>query len=147
MKEINRGAYVHWAGDLISGRGQITTDSKALDGAIYSTPARFEQASGTNPEELIAAAHAACFSMMLSKVLGDRKKSIEQIDTKATVLMEQDAARVVISAVHLKTEAKVLGMDQNEFREAAEEAKEKCPVSALLRPGLQKITLEANLVH
>jgi lipoyl-dependent peroxiredoxin len=146
MKEIKRDARVHWAGSLMSGRGQITTGSKALDGTMYSVPSRFEQESGTNPEELIAAAHAACFTMMLAKVIGDQKKSLEQIDTRATVLLRQDGAKFTIAEIHLQTQARVTGMNQEEFRKAAEEAKETCPVSALLKPGLENIRLEATLL-
>jgi lipoyl-dependent peroxiredoxin len=146
MKEIKQEAQVHWAGSLHSGRGQITTGSKALDGAIYSVPSRFEKGSGTSPEELIAAAHAGCFSMMLAKVIGDRKKSLEQIDTKATIILRQEEAKFTISEIHLQTQAKVLGMDEEEFRQAADEAKNTCPVSVLLKPGLEKISLEATLI-
>ena len=145
MKEIKRQARVHWTGDLGSGRGQTTTESKVLDGEIYSVASRFENGSGTNPEELIAAAQASCFSMMLAKILGDQKKSIEQIDTNATVVMRQENGGAKISELHLRTEAKVIGMNAYEFQKAAEEAKENCPVSMLLKPGLEKITLEAKL--
>lgn len=145
MKEIKRQARVHWTGDLRSGRGQITTESKVLDGEIYSAATRFENGSGTNPEELIASAHASCFSMMLAKILGDQKQSVEQIDTNANVVMRQENGAAKISEIHLRTEAKVIGMDANAFQKAAEEAKENCPVSLLLKPGLEKITLEAKL--
>lgn len=146
MKDIKRSAYVHWAGGLRDGLGQTTTDSKALDGATYSAPSRFEQGSGTNPEELIAAAQASCFSMMLAKIISDQKKSIDEINTNATVVMRQENGSAKISEVHLRTEGKVTGMSQDEFRKAAEQAKETCPVSTLLKPGLEKITIEANLV-
>lgn len=145
MKEIKRQARVRWTGDLRSGRGQTTTESNVLDGEIYSVASRFENGSGTNPEELIAAAQASCFSMMLAKILGDQKRSIEQIDTNATVVMRQENGGAKISELHLRTEAKVVGMNANEFQKAAEEAKENCPVSVLLKPGLEKITLEAKL--
>lgn len=146
MKEIKRQAYVHWAGDLRNGTGQVTTDSKVLDGDFYTFASRFEQGKGTDPEELIAAAHASCFSMMLAKIISDQKRSIEEINTTATVVLRFDDAGPKIAEVHLRTEAKVLGMDAESFRRAAEEAKEKCPVSVLLRPGLQKMTIEAALV-
>ncbi|MDB6028785.1 MAG: peroxiredoxin, OsmC subfamily [Verrucomicrobiales bacterium] len=113
---------------------------------MYSAPSRFENGTGTNPEELIAAAQASCFSMMLAKIVGDQKKSIDEINTNATVVLRQENGSAKISEVHLRTEAKVTGMSQEEFRKAAEQAKETCPVSTLLKPGLEKITLEANLV-
>ena len=145
MSEIKRSANVHWAGDLTSGRGQITTESKALNGAEYSVPTRFKDEKGTNPEELIAAAHASCFSMMLAKILTDQKRSVEQIDTKATVVMNMDPAGPKITEIHLETQGKVMGTSNEEFQKAAEEAKEKCPISNLLRAGLQKITLQAKV--
>lgn len=145
MKEIKRHARVQWVGDLRSGKGQTITDSKVLDGELYSAASRFEQGKGTNPEELIAAAQASCFSMMLAKIIGDQQKSLEQIDTNATVVLRQENGGATISEIHLRTEAKVIGMNANEFQKAAEEAKENCPVSKLLKPGLDKITLEAKL--
>src|SRR5678816_4700545 len=111
MKETKREARVHWAGDLRSGKGQVSTPSKAIDGALYSVSSRFEQGAGTNPEELIAAAEASCFSMMLAKILSDQKKSVNQIDTNATVVMRVENGHVKISEVHLRTEAQVEGMD------------------------------------
>lgn len=145
MNEIKRSAHVHWAGDLRSGRGQIMTPSKALDGVIYSFASRFEKGTGTDPEELIAAAHAACFSMMLSKIISDEKKSIDEINTTATVVLRMEGGPR-ISEIHLKTEAKVAGMSDVEFAAAAEKAKENCPVSQLLKPGLEKLSLESKLV-
>jgi osmotically inducible protein OsmC len=145
MKEIKRNAHVHWTGDLRSGRGQTTTESKALDGALYSVPSRFEHGTGTNPEELIAAAQASCFTMMLAKIIADQKISLEELSTDATVVLRQQDGQAKITQIHLKTRGKALGMDAESFREAAEQAKETCPVSTLLKPGLEKITLEAQL--
>ena len=93
MKEIKRQARAHWAGDLRSGKGQTTTESKVLEGELYSVPSRFEKGAGTNPEELIAAAQASCFSMMLAKIIGDQQRSLEQIDTNATVVLRQENGR------------------------------------------------------
>ncbi len=146
MKEFKRSAHVHWAGDLRNGRGLTTTDSRALESELSSVSSRFGQSPGTNPEELIAAAQASCFSMMLAKILGDQKKSIDEINTNATVVLRQENGSAKISEVHLHTEAKVAGLSQDEFQKAAEEAKETCPVSTLLKPGLEKITIEAQLV-
>jgi lipoyl-dependent peroxiredoxin len=146
MKEIRREASVHWAGDLRNGRGLTTTQSKTLDAELYSVNSRFEKGTGTNPEELIAAAEASCFSMMLAKIISDQKKSIDEINTNATVVMRQENGGAKISEVHLRTEAKIAGMNDEEFKRAAEQAKETCPVSALLKPGLEKMTVEAKLV-
>jgi osmotically inducible protein OsmC len=146
MKEIKRQSHVHWAGDLRNGKGQITTQSKALDGAFYSVPSRFENGTETNPEELIAAAHAACFSMMLAKIIGGQKQSLEQINTNATVVLRFEDGGAKVTEVHLRTEAKVTGMSAEAFKSAAEQAKQTCPISVLLSPGLEKMTLEAELV-
>jgi lipoyl-dependent peroxiredoxin len=146
MNPIKRQAHVHWAGDITDGQGQTTTESKALDSAPVSFGSRFEKASGTNPEELVAAAHASCFTMMLVKLLSDDKKSVEQIDTRATVLMEKSNGSPRLSEIHLFTQGKVTGMDQQAFQSFAEKAKEQCPVSVLLKPGLNKIVLEAKLI-
>ena len=146
MKEIKRYASVHWAGDLRDGQGQTTTESKVLDGQFYSVSSRFEKGAGTNPEELIAAAHASCFTMMLAKIIGDLKQSLEEINTRATVVMRIDNGQARISEVHLVTEARVTGMEADSFRKAAEQAKKTCPISMLLTPGLEKMTLEANLL-
>lgn len=145
MSEIKRSARVKWAGGLNSGRGIITSESEALNGAMYSVPTRFQTEKGTNPEELLAAAHASCFSMMLAKILSDQKRSVEQIDTKATVVMNMDPSGPKITEIHLETQGKVTGASNEDFQKAAEEAKEKCPISNLLRPGLQKITLNAKI--
>ena len=146
MKEIKRSARAQWAGDLRNGRGLTTTESQTIDGAMYSVASRFEKGTGTNPEELIAAAEASCFSMMLAKIISDQKMSIDEINTKATVTLKQENGRAKISEVHLSTEAKVAGMDEESFKKAAEQAKDSCPVSTLLKPGLEKMTLEAKLI-
>jgi len=145
MKEIKSSAHVHWAGDLRNGRGMTTTESKVLDGAFYSVASRFEHGEGTNPEELIAAAHASCFTMMLAKLLADQKISVEELNTDATVVLEQQNGQARITRIDLKTSGKALGMSAEAFRKTAEQAKENCPVSTLLKPGLKNITLEAQL--
>jgi lipoyl-dependent peroxiredoxin len=146
MKEIKRFARAHWAGDLLHGKGMTSTQSNVLDGTFFSVPSRFENGTGTNPEELIAAAQASCFSMMLAKILGDQHQSIDEINTKATLTLRQDNGHTKISELHLETEAKVAGIDAESFRKAAEEAKNTCPVSMLLQPGLEKVTLDAKLI-
>ena len=144
MADIKREGKAVWKGGLKEGSGTTSTQSGFLKDLPYSVPSRFESGKGTNPEELIAAAHAACFSMMLSKILGDQNKTAEQISTTATLTMRMEGGPK-ISGIHLVTEARVPGMDATAFKKAADEAKEKCPISTLLRPGLQDLTLDARL--
>ena len=145
MAEIKREGRAVWKGGLKDGQGTTTTQSGLLKDLPYSVPSRFESGKGSNPEELIAAAHASCFSMMLAKILGDQNKTATQISTSATLTMRVDNAGVKITSIHLVTEAQVLGIDAAGFKKAAEEAKEKCPVSGLLKPGLDSLTLDARL--
>lgn len=139
---MKRNAAAVWKGDLKSGRGTISTESGALANAPYSFGTRFEQAKGTNPEELIAAAHAGCYSMALSLVLGESGVKPERIDTTAHVTIEADDSGFSITAVHLEVFAKIAGMDDAGFQKAANTAKEGCPVSKVLNA---KITLAAKL--
>src|ERR1051325_3874434 len=120
MPEIKREGRAVWKGGLKDGSGTTSTQSGFLKDLPYSVPSRFESAKGSNPEELIAAAHASCFSMMLSKILGDQSKTAQQISTTATLTMRMDASGPKISAIHLATEAQVPGMDQGAFQQAAE---------------------------
>src|ERR1041385_1180150 len=145
MADIQRQAQAQWNGDLRSGSGKTSASSGALKDVAYSVPSRFESGKGSNPEELIAAAHASCFSMMLAKILGDGGKTATQISTSATLTMRVDNSGVKITSIHLVTEAQVPGIDAAGFQNAANEAKEKCPVSGLLKPGLDSLTLDAKL--
>src|SRR2546421_4451144 len=145
MADIQRQAQAQWNGDLRSGSGKTSASSGALKDVAYSVPSRFESGKGTNPEELIAAAHASCFSMMLAKVLGDQQKTAKQINTKATLTLAQRGGGWKISAIALETEASGPGLDEATLKSAAEQAKEQCPVSVLLKPGLEAITLKVTL--
>ncbi len=145
MADIQRHAQAHWSGDLLHGSGKISSDSKAFRDLPYSVPSRFENGKGTNPEELLAAAHAGCFSMMLAKVLGDQNKTLTAVETKATLTLSQRAGGWKISKIHLDTEASGQGLDEETLKRAAEQAKEQCPVSVLLKPGLESITLAVRL--
>ena len=145
MADIQRDAQAHWSGDLRSGSGKTSTGSGALRDLAYSVPSRFESGQGTNPEELIAAAHASCFSMMLAKILGDEKKTAKDIITKATLTLSQRGGGWKISKIHLDTEVGGDGIDEAVLKRATEQAKEQCPISVLLKPGLEAITLEARL--
>src|SRR3954462_3991110 len=130
MIQIERSAEATWRGDLKNGQGSTSTETRVLQEAPYSFKTRFENdKQGTNPEELIAAAHAACFSMALSKVLGDQGHPPESISTKANLTLTRSDAGFKISKVHLETEGRVPGVDDSTFRQAAEKAKENCPVS------------------
>ena len=140
---INRTGSAIWQGGLKDGQGTISTESGALDGHPYGFAMRFEGVKGTNPEELIGAAHAGCFSMALSGILGREGLTAERMDTKARVTLEQKDGGFEITAVHLTLEGRVPGCDAAKFQELAEKAKAGCPVSKLLKAA---ITLEAKLV-
>lgn len=139
---IKRNASAQWNGGLKDGKGTISTDSGVLQNVQYSFSTRFEDGIGTNPEELIAAAHAGCFSMALSGQLTNAGKPPESVRTKATVSMEKTDAGFTITAVHLDVVAKVPGIDQAGFDTAANNAKAGCPISRLLKA---EITMTATL--
>ena len=146
MAELTRQGSAQWNGDLKSGQGHTSTGSGSLKELPYSVPSRFESAKGTNPEELIAAAHASCFSMMLAKLLGDQGAKPRQITTRATLTMRLDTSGAKITKIHLATQVSAEGVPQEKIQQAAAEAKEKCPVSQLLRPGLDELSFEAKVV-
>jgi osmotically inducible protein OsmC len=131
-----------WQGGIKDGKGAISTRSGALSDYPYGFASRFEGKPGSNPEELIGAAHAACFTMALSLILGEAKLTAEQMETKADVTLEKVADGFAITAVHLTLHAKIPGADDAKFQELAAKAKAGCPVSKLLNT---KITLEAKL--
>jgi len=133
-----------WQGGLKDGKGAISTASGALKDYPYGFSARFEGKPGTNPEELIGAAHAGCFAMALSLILGEAKLTAERMDSKAEVTLEKQADGFAITAVHLTLRAKIPGVDQAKFAELADKAKQGCPVSKLLKTN---ITLDAALVQ
>jgi len=139
---MKRNASAVWKGDLKSGTGTISTDSGVLSDTQYSFKTRFEDGKGTNPEELIAAAHAGCFSMALSAELGKLNLTAESIRTTAAVSLEKTDAGFTITAVHLDMKAKIPGADKETFETAANNAKKGCPVSRLLNAD---ITLDATL--
>lgn len=139
---MKRSASAEWKGGLKDGKGSISTDSTVLSNAQYSFGTRFENGVGTNPEELIAAAHAACFSMALSGQLGKAGMTPESIKTKATVSLEQADGGFAITASHLDVSVKIPGADKAAFETAANNAKAGCPVSKVLNA---KITMDAKL--
>jgi len=132
-----------WSGGIKDGKGAISTKSGALKDYPYGFASRFEGKPGTNPEELIGAAHAGCITMALSLILGEAKLTAEHMETKADVTLEKQSDGFAITAVHLVLKAKVPGADDAKFQELANKAKAGCPVSKLLNA---KITLDAALV-
>jgi len=140
---MKRKASAVWKGGLKDGKGTISTDSGVLSNAQYSFSTRFEEGKGTNPEELIAAAHAGCFSMALSGQLTTAGFTAESINTTATVTLEKTDAGFTITTVDLNVTAKVPGADQKAFDTAANNAKAGCPISRLLKAN---ITMTAKLV-
>jgi len=139
---MKKTASAHWQGGIKDGKGTISTQSGALSEQPYGFNTRFEDAPGTNPEELIGAAHAGCFSMALSKELGEAGMTAESIDTKAEVTLDKQDGGFAITAVHLSLKAKVPGADRAAFEKAVETAKTGCPVSKVLNA---EITLEVVL--
>ncbi len=131
-----------WQGGLKDGKGSISTDSGVLHDTQYSFSTRFEDGKGTNPEELIAAAHAGCFSMALSGQLGAAGLTADSINTTAAVTLEKTDAGFTITKVHLDVKAKVPGASADAFTTAASNAKAGCPVSRLLKA---EITMDAQL--
>ncbi|HEY6924209.1 MAG TPA: OsmC family protein [Steroidobacteraceae bacterium] len=142
MKIKRRGSAV-WKGGLKDGRGTISTESGALQAYPYGFASRFEGQRGTNPEELLGAAHAGCFTMALSLILGEAKLVAEQMDTAADVTLEQVEGGFAITAVHLTLKAKIPGATQATLEELAAKAKTGCPVSKLFKTN---ITLDAQLL-
>jgi osmotically inducible protein OsmC len=139
---VKRRASAVWNGGLNDGRGVISTESGVLSETQYSFSARFETGTGTNPEELIAAAHAGCFSMALSAQLGEAGLALEEIRTAAEVTLEKVASGWAVTSSHLDVTARVPGADSAAFRKAADEAKVNCPISRLLNA---EISMDAKL--
>src|SRR5260370_27324801 len=139
---MERKASAVWQGNLKSGKGTISTASGALSNTQYSFSTRFEDGVGTNPEELIAAAHAGCFSMALSAQLAEAGLTADRIDTTATVTMEKNAVGFEVTASHLDVTARIPNATAEAFETAANNAKSGCPISRLLNA---KITMKASL--
>ncbi|MEO6800187.1 MAG: OsmC family protein [Rhodanobacter sp.] len=140
---MKKSASAHWSGGIKDGQGSISTETAALRDAPYGFKSRFEDGPGTNPEELIGAAHAGCYSMALSLGLGEAGLTADSIDTKAVVSLDKDGDGFTISAVHLTCEAKVPGANKAQFDRIAEATKQGCPVSKVLKAT---ITLDARLL-
>ncbi len=137
-----KNASAVWKGSIKEGGGTISTETGVLSNAPYGFKARFEDGPGTNPEELIAAAHAGCFSMALSLMLGEAGLTAESIKTSAAVTLEKVGDGFAITASHLTVVARIPGADEGKFDEIANQAKAGCPVSKVLNA---KITMDATL--
>ena len=143
MASILRHATAVWNGSGKEGKGAITTESGVLEAVPYSASRRFGEEKGTNPEELIAAAHAGCFTMAVAFQLSGAGHEPERLETRADVSLTKEGEGWKIDSVQLQLKAKVADMDAKKFQEIAEKAKAGCPVSKLLNA---KITLKADLV-
>lgn len=139
---MKRTASAVWNGNLKQGKGSISTQSGVLKDTQYGFNTRFEEGPGTNPEELIAAAHAGCFSMALSAQLGEAGLTADRIETSAAVTLEKLADGFAITGVHLQLTARIPGATQEQFQQIANKAKVGCPVSKVLKAN---ITLDAKL--
>ena len=139
---MKRKASAVWQGDLKTGKGNISTESGVLQNTQYSFSTRFEDGKGTNPEELIAAAHAGCFTMALSNQLGEVGLKAESLNTTATVTLEKLDTGFAITEIHLNLTARIPQADEAKFNKAVEAAKTGCPISKLFNT---KITLESKL--
>ena len=140
---MDRSASAVWHGSLKEGKGTIATESGVLQDTPYSFTTRFENEKGTNPEELIAAAHAGCFTMALSAQLTEAKLPPDSLETTAIVTMEKTDDGPTITKIHLKTHARVPNADRETFDKLAKSAKENCPISRLLKAA--EISLDAQL--
>lgn len=138
---IKKSGSAHWEGNLKEGTGHVSTETKVLDRQPYGFNTRFEGAKGTNPEEILGAAHSACFSMAFANILSDYDLKADRIDTTATVML--DPEKLEITRVHLDMSASVPGASEEDFQEAATKAKKGCPVSKLFKGA--EITMDAKL--
>jgi osmotically inducible protein OsmC len=142
---MDRSAVAVWRGGLKDGKGAISTQSGVLRDSQYSFSTRFENGIGTNPEELIAAAHAGCFTMALSAQLDSVGSKPDEINTTAVVTMEKTEDGPTVTKIHLTTRARVPNVEKDKFEELARKAKDGCPISRLLKAA--EITLDAQLVE
>ncbi len=145
MPDLLRTGRGVWRGDLRTGEGRAFSESGVIENARITFDSRFSGA-GSNPEELIAAAHAACFSMALSNILATGGHTPIEVQTTATVTLHKGESGFKITKVYLNTAGVVPGIDEAAFKAAAEKAKTNCPVSVLLIPGLEELSLDATLV-
>ncbi len=146
MADIKRHATATWQGDTETGTGEMSAQSGEFTDLPFSFPSRFDGGKGTNPEELIGAAHAACFNMVIAKELSESGTPPQRLETRATVTLSHEEDGFAISRIHLQTKGRVADIDESTFLEVARTAKNTCPVSQLLMPGVGEMTLEAQLI-
>lgn len=139
---IKKSGSAKWQGGLKDGKGHVSTETGVLADQPYGFNTRFEGGKGTNPEELIGAAHASCFSMALSMILGEHELTADSIETTATVHLEEKDGGFSIPKIHLDVKAAIPGATEDQFAQAAKAAKENCPVSKLMTA---EITMDAKL--
>ncbi len=142
--KITKKATARWSGGLKDGKGTISTESGALHDQAYGFKTRFEGVVGTNPEELIGAAHAGCFTMALSMILGEANLVAERMETVAQVTLEEANGGFEIKSIHLALKAKIPGATQAQFHDLANKAKVNCPVSKLLKAEITLVTMLDN---
>ncbi len=145
MADIARKASAHWSGDLAKGSGTVSTESGTVKDAQYSFKTRFEQGTGTNPEELLAAAHAGCFTMQLSALLASDGHAPQGVDTEATCEMVRSGPGFKVSTMRLKVTGSVEGIDQATFESYVAKAADMCPLSGVMK-GNVEIVHEATLL-
>jgi lipoyl-dependent peroxiredoxin len=145
MAEIQRTADAVWQGDSRNGSGKVSTGSGVIRDQVYTWRMRFENEPGTNPEELVAAAHASCFSMALASGLRKAGFTPDILRTHAVLTMEQESGSWLITRVRLEVNGVVPNIDEATFQQQASEAKNNCPISRLLSPGLKSIDMTAIL--
>ncbi|WP_407539193.1 OsmC family protein [Deinococcus radiomollis] len=145
MADISRKASAHWSGDLMKGQGTVSTESGTVKDAQYSFKTRFESGVGTNPEELLAAAHAGCFTMQLSAMLAGDGHAPQDVNTEATCEMVRSGPGFKISTMRLKVSGRVEGIDQASFEDYVTRAAELCPLSGIMK-GNVEIVHEATLL-
>lgn len=143
MTDIIKKGSAHWEGNIKEGKGTLSTESGALNQQPYGFNTRFEGKPGTNPEEILGAAHAACFSMALSLQLGEKGYTPDQIDTQAFVKLSKDDKGYYISHIRLESRVKVADLDDDTFQQIATATKEGCPVSRLFDTDIE---LDAKLI-
>lgn len=141
--EIQKQGSAVWQGSLKEGEGAVSTESGSLNSVPYGFKTRFEGVKGTNPEELLGATHASCFTMALSLILGENGFTADRLETKANVTLEKKNNGYEITSIHLKLTGNVPGINQSKFQELAEKAKVGCPISKVLKA---RITMEAQLI-
>lgn len=146
MAQITRTASSVWHGDSRSGKGTFSTGSGAIRDQAYTWKQRFADEPGTNPEEMVAAAHAACYGMALASSLKKAGFPPDTLRTSAVLTMEQEDIGWTVRRIRLDVEAEVPGIDEAAFQRSAEDAKNNCPISRLLAPGLEGIDLDARLL-